>query len=89
MGGTSVRVEADRPLAGHVASQRLSNPNRFIVDINGFSRAPGVSDGTRLAPPLGRYRVGRHPSKVRIVFDLAAPIDPTVKMDGNKLVIKQ
>lgn len=64
------------PPTANVKHFSLDNPSRVVVDI-GIARSSVRSSTTPLSgATLSGIRIGAHPDKIRIVFDLANAIEP-------------
>lgn len=65
----------------------LLNKTRLIVDLPGASstfKKQNLVVGHRI---LKQIRIGKHPSKVRLVFDLARPVSYKLQYHGHELTI--
>ena len=83
---TIVRVQGDGPLNYHVT--RMSDPPRVVVD---FDQARLVAPSNTIASsydPVRRVRLGQsRPDQVRVVIDLASPVQFKVERKDQALFV--
>src|SRR3984893_18154466 len=83
---TIVRVQGDGPLNYHVT--RMSDPPRVVVD---FDQARLVAPSNTIASsydPVRRVRLGQsRPDQVRVVIDLASPVQLKVERKDQALFV--
>lgn len=67
----------------------LDTPSRLVVDLPGKWKNTGYSELKLNVVKLQSIRIGEHPDKLRIVFDLAnkKPIPPIVKKSSRGLIL--
>ncbi|NOZ00263.1 MAG: AMIN domain-containing protein [Deltaproteobacteria bacterium] len=85
--GGKVEIRADVDLTGRYLTRMLEAPPRFVVDIPGIKRSGSLRSRGRVGKLIRRYRVGRHPDSVRVVFDLAKAGRPDVTAKGRELIV--
>ncbi|RMF18638.1 MAG: AMIN domain-containing protein [Candidatus Dadabacteria bacterium] len=82
-------IETDGAVEGHYRYFGLSKPPRAVVDLIGLQRSPGVrAPSFEDHPQVQRVRVGVHPDKIRLVFDLRQDSGFTVVPDGHRLIVR-
>lgn len=88
-GGLGVRLAAD----GRVdyTAFKLENPSRLVIDLNGVRNAVSVPQQEIAHSAVQRVRVAQFQSSprpvTRVVFDLSAPVDYQVALDGDSLFV--
>lgn len=87
--GVDIEIWADAAVVPE--SSRLENPNRLVFDFPGFLlHSPRqrivVNQGPVVAVRASLFRSG--PPTTRVVVDLKEPVDPQIKPDGTKVLIR-
>jgi len=67
-----------------IESFTLENPNRIIVDVSNKLVNRGADFSVGELPLVSRIRIGQHPDKTRIVFDITAENLPDFQVYTNK-----
>ncbi len=86
--GVTIAVTTDAPVIPEIA--RLAHPDRLVFDFPGFSLAGSnqrtpVNNGPVVAVRASLFR--SEPPTSRIVIDLKEPLEPQLRLEGNKLSI--
>ena len=72
---------------------KLSNPDRIVIDMTDLELAFDVAQLDFSGSPVKQVRAGRHDNNSRVVFDLSAPLRPVTRMfspqadNGWRLVV--
>ncbi len=93
---TRVTLESDKPISFKYFT--LSNPDRFVIDLEGVEAGPALdaltSQLSAADPFVGAIRIGMNrPGVMRLVLDLKAPVKPSVfqlkplEQYGHRLVV--
>jgi len=82
-----VEIIADVELAKRFNTLVLDGPPRFVIDIIGVQRAESLRSRGSVGGGIRRYRIGRHPDKVRIVLDLSKKRPVLVSQRGRSLFV--
>jgi type IV pilus secretin PilQ/predicted competence protein len=83
---TIVRVQGTGPLSYHVT--QLSDPPRVVVDLGGARLTETRNTITSDYAPVRRVRLGQsHPDQVRVVIDLASPVQFEVERKDQALLV--
>ncbi|MBW2416368.1 MAG: type IV pilus secretin PilQ [Deltaproteobacteria bacterium] len=75
--GDMIEIEADGPI-DNLDSFALEAPQRLVVDFWGAENGVSSNQFSIASSSVERVRIGEHPDKVRVVFDLALTLESHV-----------